>query len=119
MPTDDSLAEYERSFWEQFAGREDAVRAFVAARRRDSAAVPEDPRVVVNREVLAAFRGGVSRYVRKALWHFLEGERRRRKLTQEQLAEPAGISQPAYAKIGRGETSFEKILLVLRALGIE
>src|SRR5437868_111597 len=113
MPTDDSLEEYEQAFFAAVGEHEPAVRAFVTEHRTKPPDEWEDPREIVNRKVAAVFRGGVNRYVRKALWHFLEQERNRRELTQDQLAQQAGISQPAYAKIQRGETSFESILLVL------
>lgn len=119
MPTADSLEAYEKSFWAEVGENEPALRAFITKRRTRPPAEWEDPRVIVNREVNEVFRAGVSKYVRKALWHFLEQERQRRSLTQDQLAQKAGISQPAYAKIRHGETSFESILMVLRALGIE
>lgn len=119
MPAADSLGEYERAFFAEVGESEPAVRAFVAKHRTKPPGEPEDPREIVNREIVSVFRAGVNKYIRKALWHFLEQERTRRELTQDDLAQRAGISQPAYAKIKHGETSFESILLVLRALGIE
>src|SRR5437764_14873766 len=95
----DSPEEYEAAFFAEVGESEAALRAFVTAKRTKPQGEWEDPREIVNRHVAGVFRTGVNRYMRKALWHFLEEERARRELTQERLAEKAGISQPAYAKI--------------------
>src|SRR5438128_998601 len=107
MPTVDSLEEYERAFWAHVGEHEPALRRFVAAHRTTPADKPEDPRAIVERGIIAVFRTGVIRYLRKALWEFLEQNRKTRKLTQEDLATNAGITQPTYAKIKTGVTSFD------------
>lgn len=119
MNSEDSWTEYENSFWADCGECAPALRKFVDARRDQSTEGHRDPREIVEREIKAVFRAGVNRHLRKALWAFLEGERKARGLTQEELADRAGITQPTYSKIKSGDSSFSSIFLVLRALDVE
>jgi transcriptional regulator with XRE-family HTH domain len=120
MPNDDSLKEwYGRILEEDFGEHAYAVGAYLESRCKEELREGESPKDLLRREVLYIFRQGVSEYVRQGVWCFLENERKRRELTQTQLAAKAGVSQPTYSKIRTGEASFESILMFLRALGTQ
>ncbi len=88
MPTDDSLEEHYRRVLEvEFGRHAHAVSAYLEKRHKGKLPEGESPREIIRRELLLVFGQGVNEYVRQAVWDSLEEERKRRGLTQAELAE--------------------------------
>ena len=120
MPMSDSLDEsFEVLFREAAREHADAIRQYLEMNFKADLQRGDEPMDILKRELRLVFRRGVSKYLRVGLWSFLEESRKKRGLTEAQVADKSGITQSTYAKIRTGESSFESILMVLRGLGVD
>lgn len=103
----------------EFGRHAEAVHAYLREfRPRELDRTDAQPVGIVRRDLLDEFRRGANELLRASVWEFLEIERSRRNLTQDQLALRAGVSQGTYSRISSGESSFESIALFLRAMNV-